>query len=89
MKRTIVLLLAFSLLSCRGSYKVMKPMSHMPAKWRPFFQEMAIITYKEYKETYNEEMAVKLTNEKMARLMLNMPEGQFKKFEESRFNTDK
>jgi len=89
MKRAMFFFLIFSLFSCGGTYKVTSPMAHMPAKWKPYFQKMAILTYREYRELYTEDMAVCLTNEKMAAIMLRMPEIQFKRFEKDIFNSKK
>lgn len=79
-------MLSSVLFSCGGVYKVTAPMSHMPTKWRPYFQEMATITYKEYRLEHDQKTAIRLTNQKIGLIMLNMPERQLKKMEEHRFN---
>ena len=81
MKAIGLFLSVLILSSCGGIHKVTSPMAHMPAKWRPYFQEMASITYKEYRRQYDEDTAIKLTNKKIGAIILNTPEKQLEKME--------
>lgn len=89
MKKIAFFILVLFMVSCAETYSVVRPMSNMPFKWKPYFQEMAIITYKEYRQFYSKEDAVRLTNEKMASIMLKIPQKQLEKFEERNFNHKK
>lgn len=71
-----------SLYSCGGYHKVTHPMANMPIKWRPYFQEMAIVTYKEYSLKYDKETAIKLTNQKIGLIILKTSEKNLQRMEE-------